>query len=326
VAWFSGWSNRKKITIAGSSAGAQTNYQMKLTVHKGSGSDSGSDVYLLGHCKDDFSDIRFTKSDGETELDYWIEEYTSGDNAVVWIEFDSIPASPDSAIFYLYYGNSEAPSASNGDNTFLFFDDFLVLDTDIWTVREGYYSAVDGELMLGYKDGGSDARSYIAHFMTLPTNYRLHYRGASTGSTNEFVVYHTTNGVYSSATNRLGWWNYGAGGEAHCIVVGSSDRDNQVVPLVRDTYYNFRVKVLDRTYKFGRYTDHTDTLVVESNYKDSADRCRASIGFYAYDYGIQTLKCDWIFVAKLCDPEPTWGSWGVWEPSVGETKFNRGFN
>ncbi len=92
--WLSDYGYRKQITITGTTAGAQTNYQMKLTVYKGSGTDSGSNVYLNNHVQDDFDDIRFTKSDGTTQLDYWVESYTSGTSATVWVEFDSIPASP----------------------------------------------------------------------------------------------------------------------------------------------------------------------------------------------------------------------------------------
>ena len=40
-------------------SGPLTNYQLKLTVHKGSGTDIGADVYLGTNVKDDFSDIVF---------------------------------------------------------------------------------------------------------------------------------------------------------------------------------------------------------------------------------------------------------------------------
>lgn len=118
-AWLSGYGYRKQITIDGTTAGAQTDYQMRLVVHKGSGSDSGDDVYLNNHCRDDFNDVRFTKSDGETELDHWREHYVSGDYAVFWIEFHSIPASPSSANFYIYYDKADASSGSHHHNTFL---------------------------------------------------------------------------------------------------------------------------------------------------------------------------------------------------------------
>ena len=75
MAWLTGWNYRKKITITGSSAGAQSNYPMVgLKVHRQTGSDSLPDIYLGDKCKINFEDIRFTKSDGSTLLDYYIEE------------------------------------------------------------------------------------------------------------------------------------------------------------------------------------------------------------------------------------------------------------
>lgn len=121
--WLTGWSRRKKFTLTGSTDGALTDYQVKLTVYKGSGSDSGSSVYLGGNCEDDFADLRFTSSDGETLLSYWIESYTSGTSAVVWVKLPSLPASPDTTDFYIYYDNSGASSAASGADTFIIFND-----------------------------------------------------------------------------------------------------------------------------------------------------------------------------------------------------------
>jgi len=135
--WLLGWSYRKSHEIVGSIAGAQTNYQVRITVHYGSGTDSGEHVYLNGKCRTDFGDIRFTKSDGTTLLDYWMEEYVASDYAIFWVEVDSIPASPDTATIYIYYGNSDATTISNGDATFLFLDDFAGIEVEDWTKYEG---------------------------------------------------------------------------------------------------------------------------------------------------------------------------------------------
>jgi len=48
---FQGWNNRKEKTITGTTAGAQTNYQMKLKVYKGSGTDTPGTVYLGGNAR-----------------------------------------------------------------------------------------------------------------------------------------------------------------------------------------------------------------------------------------------------------------------------------
>lgn len=43
--WLSGWSYRMAHTIVGSTAGAQTNYPIPITVHYDNGYSTGSDVY-----------------------------------------------------------------------------------------------------------------------------------------------------------------------------------------------------------------------------------------------------------------------------------------
>jgi len=130
--WLEGWGYRKSHTISGSN-GAGTNYQVKLNVFYSSGSDSSGDVYLDSKCDTGFDDIRFTDNDGETELDYWMESKIDSNNAVFWIEVaDNLDSQ---ATIYIYYGKTGESTNSNGENTFLFFDDFSgsSLDTDKWT-------------------------------------------------------------------------------------------------------------------------------------------------------------------------------------------------
>jgi hypothetical protein len=123
MAWLTGWGYRKSITLSRAS-GAVTNYQMKLLLGESSGA-SGEDVDCGGLCASDFDDIRFTMSDGDTLLDYWIESLsgaTPNQLATIWIEFDSIGTG--ATTFYMYYGKADATAVSNGANTFIVFDDF----------------------------------------------------------------------------------------------------------------------------------------------------------------------------------------------------------
>ena len=118
MAWLIGWNRRKPKLVKGSTAGAQTNYQLKLTVYKGSGIDTVDTIYLGGYVNNDFSDLRFTSSDETTLLPYWIESYISGVSAIVWIKIDSIPADPFSKFIYIYYDNLIASPVSNAATTF----------------------------------------------------------------------------------------------------------------------------------------------------------------------------------------------------------------
>ena len=79
MSWLAGWKYRKSHVIEPAS-GAGTDYQIRIIVHYGSGTDSGEHVYLNGKCRSDFGDVRFTSDDGVTLLDYWIEELEDGVN------------------------------------------------------------------------------------------------------------------------------------------------------------------------------------------------------------------------------------------------------
>ena len=81
MAGLAGWTYYKSITLSRAS-GAVTDYQMLLLVGKSS-SATGEDVDCEDHVLESFNDLRFTTSDGETLLDYWIEEITgSGSSAL----------------------------------------------------------------------------------------------------------------------------------------------------------------------------------------------------------------------------------------------------
>lgn len=114
MSWLAGYGYRKAITINGSIDGAQANYQMMLAIVKGS------------HLSWPY-DVRFTKSDGVTLLDFWREEYDATDGTW-WVEFDTIPIAPGTATFYMYYGKVSDTDASSGVTVFPFFDHF---DSDL---------------------------------------------------------------------------------------------------------------------------------------------------------------------------------------------------
>lgn len=120
MAYLQGYKYRKLATLAGTTAGAQTDYQMKMTVYKGAGVDGVGDVYLNNHCRDHFNDIRWTATDGVTELDHWRESYTSGVSAVFWVKVPNIPADPNTVDIYIYYDKSDALTGSSPGDAALF--------------------------------------------------------------------------------------------------------------------------------------------------------------------------------------------------------------
>ena len=153
MAWLTGWLYGSEHSIAGTVDGILTDYQIGIKVYFGSGTD-GTEVvggttfgtfYCSSLCKTDFGDIRFTDSDGTTLLSYWIQEKIDSNYAIIWVKVPLIPASPSTTNIFIYYGNASATSLSNGENTFLFWDDFSG-DLSKWTVVNGSWQIVSGEL------------------------------------------------------------------------------------------------------------------------------------------------------------------------------------
>lgn len=148
--WLVGFSNRKSINISGS-VGTGTNYQVEVT------------VTYDDNMQSDFDDIRFTDNDKKTELSYWRETYTISTSSVFWVKVtDSLETS---IIIYMYYGNNTVSTTSNGDNVFLFFDDFENNNLNRWTTTESQWSVTSAQKKYG---------SYSAHGDSASTNRNLH--------------------------------------------------------------------------------------------------------------------------------------------------------
>ena len=131
--WLSGWDYRRAISL--SPATSVADYQVLVTLTTGIMGNPYANV------KPDGSDIRFTGSDETTLQDYWVESWDNTGTSKIWVEVKT----SGSSTIYMYYGNAAAGSASNGDATFDFFDDFEDGSQD-WTIVEGSWSESTGIL------------------------------------------------------------------------------------------------------------------------------------------------------------------------------------
>lgn len=116
MTWLNGWLKRRSFDISPSVAIAGYQYAITIPYY--------SDMQA------DFSDIRFTDSDGNY-CPYWIEAKADSSAASVWVK---TPKASTSQI-YMYYENPTAVSESNGENVFELFDDFKgnSVNTTKWT-------------------------------------------------------------------------------------------------------------------------------------------------------------------------------------------------
>ena len=87
-----------------------------------------------GKMRSDCGDLRVKDNDQTTDLSYWIESGCNTASTVVWTKVPTVAATPAVTTIYANYGNSLLTSQSNGDSTFIFFDDFETgaIDANKW--------------------------------------------------------------------------------------------------------------------------------------------------------------------------------------------------
>ena len=144
------WRYRRPITVTELSGNSISNYAVKIVLN--------SSNFDFSHAKPDGSDIKFTLSDGVTEIPYWIETWNSTKEcAVIWVKIPELQGG-SSTVIYMYYGNPNAISKSDPDKVFIFYDDFLgdSINTTKWVVTgEGIFDVTDSTF-IGYAQSSTE--------------------------------------------------------------------------------------------------------------------------------------------------------------------------
>ncbi|MFX1486991.1 MAG: DUF2341 domain-containing protein [Promethearchaeota archaeon] len=325
--WLVGWSYRKSHVI-GSASGAGTNYQVKIVVHYGSGTDSGFDIFSGGKCKTDFGDIRFTDNDGITLLDYWMEKKTDSDKAVFWVEVADDLSTSDATI-YTYYGNPAASTTSNGDATFVFFDSYddNSLDASKWNWQldnnnaSAVHLAEQNQRMESWKDAGSgvSAANYRESDDSWPLERIVEFelyvdydRTSIGGYAHQWQVWIQDNDNKLSCTQ-------GSYNSTHFRIIlekveGGLHTPGDWAHFSWDTWYYVRTRIdstsivlevfsggFDETIEHVQYLSHTRTGYGRfHNSICSGSSATDGFGYFDDDFRVR----------KYTYPEPTHGSWG----------------
>lgn len=293
--------------------GSQTNYQMKLTIIRGAGVSSAGTLYLDNKSTNWPNDIRFTKVDGVTLLDFWREESDATDGTW-WIEVDSIP-DPDDFTGYVHIGDADAADASNGDNTFLFHDHFPgeALDTTTKWVVENGTPTVASSICTLKEEGGVHEIIYTKP-TDFPTNRAMRVclksKHFDVGTYYESIEWtdavhighvlhfaHPTGGYQGTVRTY-------DGGEGVVYDITNWVADTySIVDIIRNGSTNVK-------WIFG------DTEVFTST-THLADTYSGHLRYIAYAANNAELDIDWILVRVCTLNPPTWGAWGEWETDGG---------
>lgn len=280
----SGWSYRKPITISNSGS-SLTNYQVSVII------DTAT-LLSQGKIRSDCGDIRFNDNDS-TELNHWNETICNSVSTKFWVNVPSIPSG--SKIIYVYYGNPSVTSTSNGDNTFLFFDDFngSYIDTNKWDTSNAIgFSESGGNLT---ENGLNQYYVQTKTSFTAPVSLRTRVVGIYNPN-----VYHAEAGFFVSTTNNIGYHSY----SANNFVI--ADGNWMGYPAGNFNFGSWRtVEVTART---TSNVDINTSQGVSSTYSNIVSNEKVLLG-WRYDhiytgYNMQ-YAWDWILVRSYASPEPT---------------------
>jgi hypothetical protein len=278
------WSYRKSlIADQTDDLGPDVPYPMKITVHYGgadvddveSTTQALAIIHTPGASVNDFDDLRFTKSDETTLLDYWIESKTDGVSAIVWIETILLDNAVDTTI-YMYWGNAAAVAASNGANTFL-----------------QYHGAATATFLDAAVTGTTGGVRFKASVKTADADNNNVIFGMANAAAfaDEGVliqVYHNFNLRYTAA------YHNGA---------GTTQSEN---PTLADNTFHLIEGLLLFGTNFKGYADAGDQIgaTIVATLPD------ASLGLIMYE-ALGNGEQEWSFIAKYTANDPTWGAFGA---------------
>ncbi|MEM9527905.1 MAG: DUF2341 domain-containing protein [Bacteroidota bacterium] len=139
-----GWTFYRVITIDNSAGAELTDYQVQVTLDTRALADAGT-------LRADGADLRVFTTDC-TPLSFWGDSLGVSSTTRLYVKIPSLAAGA-SVDLQLYYGRPQAEAATDGENTFIFFDDFSsgAIDPTKWeTVGEfAQFEVIDGRAVYG---------------------------------------------------------------------------------------------------------------------------------------------------------------------------------
>ncbi len=207
------WQYFVPIAITNSTSGTLTNYQVKIYVNT-------AVPTLAGKMSPTCDDVRFTDTFCNN-LPFWIENGINTDSTLIWVKVPTIPTT--GTAIKMYYGNPSLLTTSNGDSTFIFFDNFQGkdLDTNKWQIfhsGSASFTVSSGALTIS-----SDLDGAIRSKASFPSPIVLESNIISANVTAGYAHHIALLRSDSASGVALTYGNYHG---AYCMLLGSADQAN----------------------------------------------------------------------------------------------------
>jgi len=316
--WNSTWSNRKKITLTGTSSGSQTDYQLLLNV------TYEPEMNL------DFSDVRFCND--TDQLSAWLESKINESYALIWIKFPHIPANGETEDYWMYYGNSVASAYWDGNATFEFFDDFEDGDISDWDAGDslGKNNDIMPVCENGYIKSSSDSSGMHKSISLLLNTYIIKYRIYFDGNQNYNYFWSAL--IYTS----------GSSGQYYTHFCTQSAPDHEGMKVMKDDMWHGEIaldndEIFDgniwHDVEFYHIEDGTWQGAHNDNNVDFNDLNTADTSYNTFTsinlcFRLANQRCDIVFIRKYTSPEPTYsfGDTGYYVDSIYFNSSNPYYN
>ncbi len=302
------WHYRRAVVVSSSQPSELEYYQVLVKLD--------SDNFDFNRAQPGGSDVRFTDSDGTTELSFWIESWTN-QLAYVWVRLSRI--SPGNTTIYLYYGNPEATNISSGTSTFDRFDDdwsgisgtgsiqnqrqIVPLPGQIfspfyWTILGGTPDVISGELILNNGAGIKSNSSHQFAAMGMRANYGLGLGEKWAGFYNNLSLPKTLIGDLNSDPLNLYLINY------------KNTLSTAKIPRVNGNDWHNVYHIYEL--RWGVNPGGVDESVADIDhglqnivFSQQVPNIPLPVTLYNFSDSNATLKVDWIYVRQFTDPEPS---------------------
>jgi len=295
------WEYYKELTISN----FDDNYQVKITVYSGSGTDSTNTVYCDSKCHSFPNDIRFgTTNDPDTasQLPQWIEESDSS-SATIWVR---LPSTTTSSI-YIFVGNLSASQYSSGEDTFILFDDFDDSSVDSQWSTTGTVTESGTEITL---DGNTSSHAYIKSTTSYGTGYAVRCKMK--------YVHHATWDASECGFNALEVDNDGVVvriyGNTSNIKYHSKSGDSTSTydpGVSKDGNYHIYDVIRTSSTAADFYIDNSNHLTGSTNIPTNDLPVTIFARGTASGY-VTTTVSDWVALRLYSSPEPSLSSTGEW--------------